>query len=223
MRIFAYSAGIPFPALCRNKKEVTALKVAKFFAVIFAIAGIVLLLGSCVICLASVNSSVKILEYPDRAADCSQQLLDAVSAGDYPALESLLYGTPSLGTDPSSVSARTQALWNGFRSNMTLTYSGNLYLLDSMLARDGVLTVPDIPAILEKAEAAARQMLTLPEGSQVSAQQVEQALDAALTQVFQGEVPTTSHTVTVKFFLRDGQWWAVPDQTFLQAISGQQF
>lgn len=198
------------------------MKVAKFFAVIFAAAGIVLMLGSCVLCFASLNSSVKIMEYPQQAADCSQQLADALSTGDFPALEKLLYGQPSLGTEDPSASDRTRLLWNAFRKNTELTYSGNLYLLDSVLARDGILTVPDIPALLDQVDTAARNLLILPDGAEPTAQQVEQALDAALTQVLQGELPKTTHNTTVRFIHRDGRWWAVPDQTFLQTVSGQQ-
>lgn len=203
------------------------MKVARFFAVIFAVAGIVLMLGTCIVCFASVNSSVKITEYPDDAAACSEQLATALVNGDYGALEQLLYGKPNLGADDTSVSPGTALLWEAFRNHISFTYSANLYLLDSNLARDAMLTVPDVAAITEKLNARVRSLLEEqnPDAAQAGVYApaaVELALQEALTQILREELPCVSHSVTIKFIHRDAQWWAVPDQTFLRAISGLQ-
>jgi len=212
--------------------EVTVLKIARFFAVIFAVAGIVMMLGSAVVCFASLDSSVKILEYPQEAAACSEALRDAVLAGDYAALEQLLYGTPQLGATESPQDPVSARIWEAFRTGLTFEYTGNLYLLDSQLSRDARISVPDVPQILKKTEQTLQALLTqkalaaedpmsvrTPDGTYRNTA-VDQALPEALEQVLSEELPYITHTVTIQLTRRDDRWWALPDQAFLTAISG---
>lgn len=208
------------------------MKVARFFAVIFAVAGIVLMLGSTVICFASMNSSVKILEYPDDAVACSDDLCAALTAGDYAAMETLLYGQPSLGADAVPGDVCTEKLWEAFRTGIHFEYTSKLYLLDADLARDAQISVLDVAAITaqletrvkalleEKARTAEDPSTVLDADGGYLPQVVEEALPEALDQLLAGDPPRSTRNVTVKLIRRDDRWWAVPDQAFWKAISG---
>lgn len=208
------------------------MKIARFLAVIFAVLGIVLMLGSGVVCFASLGSSVKILEYPQGAAACSESLREAVCAGDYAALEQLLYGNARLGGTDSADDPAAALIWEAFRSNMTLEYTGSLYLLDSQLSQDGKLTVVDVPKLLESMEQKVQELLNqkvlaAQDSARVraadgtyAAETVEEAIREAVSLVLQEELPHTTKHITVQLIHRDGRWWAVPDQAFFSAISG---
>lgn len=208
------------------------MKVARVFAVVFAVVGMVLLLVCPIVFLANRNSPVKITESPQGALVCSETLAAGVNEGNYAAIAEVLYGQPKLGAGDVPADGYTALLWETFRSEMTFSYSSKLYLLDGELARDAVITVPDIARILELVEKEATALLEQQAQAAEDPRAVftaeggyrpelmEQALQNALGRVLQGEVPCISCNVTVKLIFRDDQWWAVPDQTFLKAISG---
>lgn len=208
------------------------MKVARFFAVIFAVLGICLMLGSFVISFASMNSSVKILEYPQEADVCFDRFSDAVQSGDFAALEQLLYGQPSLGADIAPQDVYSAMVWDAFRENIRFAYTGNSYLLDYELARDASISVLDIPDLTQKLNSAVRASL---QEKAVSAEDpallfgddgnykpeiVEQVLQETLAQILQNKASYTTQNVTIKLIHRDDTWWAVPDQAFLKTISG---
>lgn len=208
------------------------MKVARFFAVIFAVLGICLMLASFVISFASMNSSVKILEYPQEADVCFDRFSDAVSSGDFAVLEQLLYGQPDLGADIAADDVYSAMVWNAFRENIRFAYTGNSYLLDQELARDASISVLDIPdlaqklnsavraSLQEKAASAEDPALLFGDDGNYKAEIVEQALQEALAQILRDKASYTTQNITLKLIRRDNQWWAVPDQTFLKTISG---
>ena len=210
------------------------LKVAKFFAAIFAAVGIALMLLGSVVFFASKNSAPKILEYPEAVVNGYEHLAAAVQSGNYAAMEQLFYGQPQLGADVPSEDPYTAMIISALQQNMELTYSGKIYLQDADFARDAVLSVPDlsqltgkisatVSTILKDTAAAAEDPDTVynSDGSYRS-ELVEKTLQQALQQVLQQEIPCTQQNVTIRMIRRDGLWWLVPDQTFLKAISGLQ-
>lgn len=208
------------------------MKVARFFAVIFAVLGICLMLGSFVISFASMNSSVKILEYPQEADVCFDRFSDAVQSGDFAALEQLLYGQPSLGADIAPQDVYSAMVWDAFRENIRFAYTGNSYLLDYELARDASISVLDIPdltqklnsavraSLQEKAASAEDPALLFGDDGNYKPEIVEQVLQETLAQILQNKTAYTTQNVTIKLIHRDDTWWAVPDQAFLKTISG---
>ena len=208
------------------------MKVAKFFAVLFAIAGVLLMLGSCVICFASLNTPVKVLEYPEEVRVRFDELADAVQEGNFTSLEQMIYGQPALGADTAAEDIYTTMIWDAFRESMELTYTGKAYLEDSDFVQDATITVLDIPAltgnleatvqsILRKQTAEAEDPALLQDANgKYRSEIVEKALQQALEQLLTQDAPRTTQNVTIKLIRRDDRWWVVPDQTFLKAISG---
>lgn len=210
------------------------LKVAKFFAAIFAAIGIVLMLAGSVVFFAFKNSAPKILEYPEAVVRSYDQLAEAVRSGDYAAMEQLFYGQPRLGGELQTEDDYTAVIFNTLREHMELTYSGKIYLQDSDFVREAVISVPDLTQLTDKVSAAVNIILKdtaaaaedpgtvyNSDGSYRS-QVVESALQQAMQQVVQQDIPCMQQNVTIKMIFRDGLWWLVPDQTFLKAISGLQ-
>ncbi|MBO7252160.1 MAG: hypothetical protein J6V25_06010 [Oscillospiraceae bacterium] len=209
------------------------MKVARFFSVIFAVLGVVLLLATVVISFASMNSTVKILENPEEALACSEQFQQLLNEGNYSDMAALVYGQPDLGMEGVPDDGYTAMLWDAFRQNISFAYTGKLYLLDSELARDGVITVLDLAAVTKSAQERADKLLqqtvanAADDDSSVyeadgtlKKSVVEQILQQALQQALEEDAAYVSWNVTVKLIRREGKWWAIPDRNFFEALSG---
>lgn len=200
------------------------VKIAKCFAWLFALCGIVLMLGTAVICFASMDSSVKILENPDGAIACSEQLQKSLQSGDLTQVGQLLYGQPNLGAEGTPENACTARLWEAWRGSITLKYS-RLYLRDGELGRDGEITVLDVSKVTADMQRRAKTLLqtqldALEEGDQLSVQERDQILLKALEETLQKDAAYQTREISVKLVFRDGKWWVVPDAAFLKALSG---
>lgn len=208
------------------------MKVARFFAVIFAVLGVLLMLATTVIGFVSIDSPVRILENPEGARVCSEELKAALDSGDYQAVAALLYGQPELGTQTAPDDVYSSLLWDAFREGMTLEYTGKGYLLDGELTQDGVLKVLDVEALTQSAAQRAQKLYqqtvaAAGEESDIYASDgavrpevVEQILQQALQQAIEQDASYVTHNVTLRLIKREGSWWVIPDQTFLKAISG---
>lgn len=208
------------------------MKVAKFFAVLFASAGVLLMLAGCVICFASLHAPVKVLEYPEEVKICFERLDKAVAEGNFADLGQMIYGQPDLGADIPAEDPYTSMVWDAFRESMELSYTGKPYLTDSDFVQDATVTVLDIPALTEKlgsdvqsilrkqiAEAEDPTLLQDDKGNYRS-DVVEKAMQQALEELLSQDAPRLTQAVTIKLIRRDDRWWVVPDQAFLKTVSG---
>ena len=208
------------------KKEVTALKVARFFALIFAVLGIVLMLGTAFMSFTSLNKPVGILENPDGAQRCADALEQCLNEGDLTAAAKLLYGQPSFGVEELPEAGYTALLWETYLENLSFTYTGSLYLLDSELARDGVLTILDVPALMQSVQTRAKNLLAqkgddaYDDQGNLRSDVSDQILLEAVEQTLAQDIPCVSRNVTIRVIHRQDQWWILPDQTFLKSLSG---
>lgn len=198
------------------------MKVAKFFALLFALCGIVLMLGTTVLAFACLDRPVHILENPDNALRCSEELQQHLNSGDLAAAAGLMYGQPSFTEEMAPQDAYTAMIWEAFCDSISFTYTGNLYLLDAELARDGVVTVMDVAAVMDEVQAKAQALLIQQTAADGAADKTvtEQMIRQVLQQVLEGDPACISRNVTIRVIRRNDGWWILPDQEFLQAITG---
>lgn len=208
------------------------MKIARFFAVIFGFLGTVLMLGSVVLCLVSLDEPVKLAETPAAAAACSEELMEAVAAGDYAAAANVIYGQPDLGVDREPADPAGVMIWDAFVDSISYEFKGPCYATDSGIARDAAITALDIPSVTEKLAQRAHALLTkrvetatdmaqlYDEENNFREDLVAEVLREAVVQALAEDGQLVTQDVTLNLIYRDGQWWAVPDQALLQAISG---
>ena len=208
------------------------MKIARFFSVIFACVGAVLLVGSMGFFLINRNATVRILELPQEAVSCCDAFAQALNDGDLEKAEQLIYDQPDLGVSAVPADPENALVWDAFRSSISLSYSGECYAHQSGLARSGSITVLDVTGVTERlpeqAQSLMNQRLASAEdaadmnhaqnqpGEALVTQVLQEALQLALTQ----DAPMCTREVTVELINRDGSWWVVPDQGLLQALSG---
>ena len=208
------------------------MKVAKFFAVIFAVLGVVLMLGTAVVCFVSLDASVKLLETPAGAMECADNLADAINAGDYTEAGKLLYGQPDLGVDRAPSDAMGAVIWDAFLESLSFELSGKCYASDEGICRNGTITALHIPSVTENLQTRFRTLLTArvntasdmaelyDDENNFRSELVSEVLQEAVRQALNQDAQYVTYDVTLKLISRDGQWWVVPDDALLTAISG---
>jgi len=208
------------------------MKIAKFFAALFALAGTVLMVGAVVLCLTSLDAPVQIREVPDAARACSETLMEAFAAGDYSAAESCLYGRPDLGVPSPPADPVTALVWEGFVGSISYEFRSGCYATDSGFARDLTVTTLDIPSVTDALNQRAQALLAQQvdsaaqpsdlygENGQLREERISAILRQAAQEVLSDSPRTVSYETTLALVRRDGRWWAVPDQALLKAVSG---
>ena len=208
------------------------MKIARIFAGLFAAAGLVLMLGTVGLCLANLDAPVKVDQIPEGAVQRSQELMDAVSAGDYQAVSAQIYGQPDLGFSGSLEDSVSDRFWQAYLDSLSYEFLGDCYVTDAGFARQVRLTALDLPAMVQdmqrrchdllqqRVEAATEMEELYDEENNFRQDLIDQVMDQAVEEALQQEHKTVSYDVVLDLVLRDGQWWAVPNQALLVALSG---
>lgn len=208
------------------------MKIAKFFAGVFGAVGMVLLVGSIGLCLFSLNAPARVGQVPEGAVACSAALEAAVTEKDYDRLEDCIYGQPDLGLEGTPQEELSRMVWDLARQKLEFTWQGDCYMQDAILCRDASVTYMDVASVTENLQTRAHALLTMQVENATDMDQLyddngdfrqellDQVMKTALTQCCTEDARTVTVAVTVELVSRDGQWWAVPDQALLTALSG---
>ena len=208
------------------------MKIARFFGVLFGILGVVLLLGTAIVCFVSLDAQPEVAQVPQAGLDCAQEVMDAIAQGDFSKASQRMYGQPDLGASASPESPEARKLWQAFQKSFTYEFLGPCYATDTGFARNALVSALNVPSVTGKVSVYARELLseriaaatemeelydeTGEFRADLMAEIMTQALDKALAQG--GEMDTVD--VTLGLVCRDGTWWAVPDQALLKLLAG---
>jgi len=207
------------------------MKIARFFALIFGVLGVVLMLGTALVCFASTDATVKLVKTPTAALECSETLAAAIDSGDLAAAGAVLYGSPDLGAGGGPSDEVSAMLWDAYLEGISCQLTSKLYLKDAAFARDLSVSTLDIAsvtasvqvrakALLEAKVAAATDMDELYDSENNFREDlIAQVLRQATEQALEQEASYITREATVKLIFQDGTWWAVPDQALLTALS----
>lgn len=207
------------------------MKIAKLFSAVFGVLGAVVMVFSIGLCLLSLNRTPVIREMPEGAVLCSETLMEAFLAGDYAAASEVIYGQPELGSRWNPQDFNGQRIREAYISSLDYAFQGECYATDSGLCRDVSVTYLDISSITDAISRHAHGLMT---DRVASAQTMDELYDASgnfRPELVQGsldhavtlamaEGKTVTKQITLKLICRDGQWWAVPEDALLTAMSG---
>lgn len=206
------------------------MKIARIVAVVFGVLGILLMLGTAVVCFGALDAPVR-AEVPEEARVCAEELVQLVSEGDLNNARMKLYGTPDLGAD-GTLTEEASAVWEIYRTGIACELVSDVYVSGSSFAVDGVITVPVIASItdsitahgkklLDEKVASAEKMAELyDESGEFRQDVIAEVMENAVKLAFAEEPETQSFEVTFGLAYAAGQWWVVPDTAFMQALRG---
>ena len=197
------------------------MKVSILFSRLFALLGGMLLLAGIVVCFWFQGGANDGQRVPREAAETSQELMEAISGGDMERMSSLLYGNPSLVSEPENLGPAGTLLWEAYRSRLSCTPADVCRGTGSGAKQDVTITAIDLDGTWALVERRASQLMAAQEGTADREALARQTLLQAAQEVLAGDVPTVSRNVTWNLVLRDGQWWVLPEKALSAALSGK--
>lgn len=191
----------------------------KLFSGLFAVVGTILMAGTVVLCLFSLNATPKILEFPQEATRTVQAFATALSQGDLDSAGSFLYGQPQLTADATWDDDTKNQIWQVYLSSFSCTPAKEPQATDEGIDWTVQLTMLDISAFLDTWQQQANaEISALDEDSTA---QLQDILNQSLSQTLTAEHSTVSQEITLHLIYRENQWWISPDSALLQILSGQ--
>lgn len=135
------------------------MKISRFFAVLFGLIGICVLIGGLWLCSYAVEADTAMIETPESALEQVSAMMDSFCAGDYQTASTYLYGNPDLGVDRDPADEIGVMIWAAFEKSMTYELVGECYATDSGLSQNVRVTTMDISAVTAYLEENARILL----------------------------------------------------------------
>lgn len=207
------------------------MKISKFFAGIFAVLAIAAAAAVIWVSVTGLNSTPVLLQASEDALGTVDILMNAVAEGDYNEAGTIMYGMPDLGVHEAS-DAVGQLMWDSFVSSISYELVGSFHATDAGLAQDVRITSLDMKAAAEKLGVYAESLLTerVEEAEDMSQVYDENndyredfvmsvLLDAA-KKALEEDAVYHEQQITLNLVFKQGQWWIMPEQPLLSAISG---
>lgn len=215
----------------KRMKRVKMMKKIPISSRVFAILAALLAVLVLVICLSQRSGLPLLLGSTEKAEACARNFMERICAGDYAGASDFLYGTPSLGDDAQRQTPASQLIWDAFLSSLSSRPQGDCYADENGLAQDYILSGLDIPSLVAKLKEAVPTVLEAQVDAAENFAQVyddnwqyreefaQSVLEETARQVTAGIAPE-ERQITLRLAFEDGQWWVVPDQQLITAISG---
>lgn len=207
-------------------------KITNIFSGIFAVLALTVAAFAVYLCFDRVDASPVLLTPPENAQGQAVRFLDAVCQGSYSDGEALLLGEPALGVDRPADEAVSVLVWDAFVESLSYELIGECYVTDSGVAQDVELTCLDIDATMirlrQRSQAILAQLRQRAEDvsdlydrdNNYREDVVMQVVYDAAQEALQEDAKTLTTTLTLNMIYLDDQWWIVPDDGLIRAISG---
>ena len=206
--------------------------IAKFFGLVFALAGLGVAAFTVKLSLDNLTSIPVLLAPVEEAEQQAVKLMEAVAAGDYATAETLILGNPKLGVDRDPADAAGVLIWNAFVESYDYEMVGESYATDSGIAQNVRVSYLDIGSVTANLR---ERSQTLLEERVSQAEDVEQIYDEnneykeafvmavlndAVTDALKEDSKMTGMEFTLNLVYRNGDWVVVSDSALMTAISG---
>lgn len=204
----------------------------KVFACLFALLGIVILLGTGVLSFRVLNAPTRLVGPAVSAGNRTEAWAVAVTAGDYGTAGKLMYGQPDLLPSDGSGYAVGEILWEAYQQSLCLEFTGECCATDSGISREMTVTALDISAVMKRvkeqinpalgarAEAALDKNVIFDENNAYREAFVMETLCDVTRQVLKTEQPALQRTIKLELVFEEGQWWILPQQELIRLLSG---
>lgn len=212
------------------------MKIKKFLGYILMLVGIGLAVATVAVAFANLQADPDLLGEDTVAQERIVTMMDAFCAGDYATAQSVLQGETDLGVDRQPADQVGQIIWEAFQSSMTYELVGERYATNSGIAQDIVITTMDVDAVMDYVEANAKTVLEQRVNERLESQSgLDEIYDeenqyrdefvmSVVHDVTRAAVENNTEKVQTKLTLNlvweDDQWWVVPNEALLDAVSG---
>lgn len=208
------------------------MKFSKLFAGIFGVLGLLLAVGTVLLSLKSLDAAPVLLSKPEAAAQQSEAMMEAVCRGDYTGAGAMMLGGPDLGAGREAADETGRRIWDAFLQSLHYEFTGDCYATDSGVARNVTMEYLDVSSVTGGVKERARVLLEqrvaqaedvgqiYDESGEYREDFVMEVLEEAVTQALAEDAQLVSREFTMNLIWQDDQWWILPEQELLSAISG---
>lgn len=203
-----------------------------FFSGLFGLLGLALAVGCVGLALKNMNASPVLVQQPQAARDQVQTMMDALCDGEYDTVSSCLYGQPNLGLDREAEDPVGRLFWDALAQSFTYELGEEFHATDSGVALTAKITALDLCSVTENLRARAREEMErriaqaentneiYAENHEYREEFVLAALYEAAQDALAQDARQISWELTLNLVYENGQWWIMPEQALLRAISG---
>lgn len=208
------------------------MKFSKFMAVLFGMLGIALAVFTVRLGFRALDAKPQLVRAPEAARAQAEAMLEAVCEGDFASAGQMLQGQPSLGAGRPAGDAAGQLVWDAFMDSLSYEFSGACYATDSGVAWDVRLTGLDISSVTEVLRDRSQTLLAqrvaqaeniseiYDENNDYREDFVMDVLLDAVAAALEEDAEYITKDITLNLVYLQGQWWIVPEDGLLEAISG---
>ncbi len=208
------------------------MKKFRFFSVIFGLLGLLCAGAGVFLALSSRDAAPVLVEQPEAARNQVVTMLDALTGQDYDAVSACLYGQPDLGLNRQPEDPVGQLMWQAFAGSVQYELVGQFYATDSGVAQKVVITALDFDSMTENLRQRSQTLLEqrvaqavdtsdiYDENNEYREEFVLEVLYDAARQAVEQDAQARSWEVSLNLIYENGQWWIMPEQELLSAISG---
>ena len=202
------------------------------FAVLLALVGIATAAFGIHLSFRSIGAAPVLVEQPEAVLTQLSAMMDAVCAGDFTTAGNLMQGTPNLGVDRAASEEVGVLVWDAFVDSFSYEVVGQCYATDSGVAQDIRITCMELDSVTavlrersqrlleQRVEEAEKQSDIYDENNNYREDVVMEVLYDATKEALEQDAKTVTFEVTVNLVHNNGQWWIVPEDALLTAISG---
>lgn len=204
----------------------------RILPLIFGLLGVLTAAAAVTAALRSLNAPPYLLEAPESASDCADNLMQCICQGDYLQAEQYLQGTPDLELNRSPEDPVGVLIWDAYTSSSSYTLIGGLYATETGLAQDVRFEALDLDAVMKSMDTLAKELFTAGIESAEDTSSVydkegnyredfiQDTLLSAARQALADNSQMTETELTLQLNRQDGQWLVTADQALLRIICG---
>ena len=197
----------------------------------WAIAGLLVSLCPLFVLRYGTTHGPAILVDSQSVAEAADQVMACAAAGDYGALEALLYGAPHLGEAPQKDDSAQGLIWKAYLDSIEYSF-GSCYAVDSNMALDVCVTCLDISSVTDSIQEIAPGLMAK-KAAQITDENkvydeahnyredfLAEVMAESAAQALGNQAQTMEQTFTLQLVRSDGTWQVVPTEEFLRFLSG---
>lgn len=199
---------------------------------IYAVLAVLTVILAVIVTVAGLQAEPVLLSAPAEAAQRVEQLLGAVSAGDYDTISACLLGHPALGVDRVPENPVGRQVWDAFTRSFRYTLLGDLYASPDGLSQAVSVEFLDIGSVTtglnartlelvnERVQAAEHTRDVYDENNEIREELLMEILSQAVSEAMAQRAKTVTVQLTLNLVHQDNNWWIAADSALLSAISG---
>jgi hypothetical protein len=203
-----------------------------FYSGLFGLLALILACAGIYLAFSNREASPVLVKQPQEAREQVQTMLDALCDGDHETVSRCLYGTPDLGMEGQAADRVGQLFWEALGASFSYEIPGDFHATDSGVALDVTISALDMGAVTVNLRERARVLMEnriqeaentdqiYDENNEYREDFVMDALYDAALEALEQDAKTITWDLTLNLIYENGQWWIMPDQALLKALTG---